>query len=97
MRNKKQIYIYPVYFDAGRSREQGRRVQKKLAVQSPSIGELEQIASNLGLTFEVKAEAKYPRFHWVPSGRLLVRKQEEFNKNTLIKRIANQLKKARTK
>jgi len=97
MKNKKQIYIYPVYFDVSRSRGQGRRVPKKLAVQTPSINELGQIASSLDLNFEANAEAKYPRFHWVPSGRLLIKKQEDFNKNVLIKKIAIQLKKLRTK
>jgi len=97
MRNKKQIHIYPIYFDISRSREQGRRVPRKLAVQTPSINELEQVASNLDLNYEINAEAKYPRFHWVPTGLLLIKKVEDFNKNVLIKKIATQLKRLRTK
>ncbi len=97
MKNKKQIFIYPVYFDMSRSRGQGRRVPRKLAVQTPSINELGQIVSTLGLTTETNLEVKYPRFHWVPSGLLLIKRQEDLNKNALIRKIAVQLKKSRTK
>jgi len=97
MKNKKQIFIYPVYFDVSRSRGQGRRVPRKLAVQTPSINELGQIVSTLGLTAETNLEAKYPRFHWVPSGLLLIKRQEDLNKNAVIRKIAVQLKKSRTK
>ena len=97
MRNKKQFYIYPVYFDSSRSRTEGRRIKKGLAVATPSIEDLAQVATMLGLTFDVNLEAKYPRFWWVPSGRLQIKKQEPYNKNSLIKKMASQLKKLRTK
>ncbi len=97
MRNKKQHYIYPVYFDSKRSRTQGRRIKKKLAVESPTIQEVAQAAAFLGLDLEVNLEAKYPRFWWLPSGRIHVKKQEGVNKNKIIQKIATQLKKAHGK
>lgn len=97
MRNKKQYYIYPVYFDAKRSRSQGRRIKKKIAVDAPTIQEIAQAATILDLPFETNLEAIYPRFWWIPSGCLQVKKQESFNKNALIKKLAIQLKKIHAK
>ena len=97
MRNKKQHHIYPVYFDAKRSRSQGRRVKKKLAVESPTIEEVAQAATMVGVDMEINLEAKYPRFWWLPSGRIHVKKQEGVNKNNLIKKIGTQLKKVHKK
>jgi len=98
LRNKKQFFIYPVYFDANRSWSQGRRVKKKLAVQAPSIQEVAQAATILNLDFELNLEAKYPRFWWQPSGRIQVKKQAPFiNKNELLKKMAVQIKKVHVK
>ncbi len=97
MRNKKQFHIYPVYFDANRSRAEGRRIKKKAAIQNPSITELAEIATHLGLTFEIDLEAKFPRYWWIPSGRLRVKKQDPHNKYSLVKKMGNQLKKIRAK
>ncbi|MHA1264486.1 MAG: signal recognition particle subunit SRP19/SEC65 family protein [Candidatus Helarchaeota archaeon] len=97
MRNKRQHHIYPVYFDSKRSWKQGRRVKKKLAVEAPTIQELAQAAAMLDLPMEVNLEVKYPRFWWLPSGRLQIKKQEGMNKNKLIKKLAIQLKKVRGK
>jgi len=97
MRNKKQFHIFPVYFDAERSRTQGRRVKKKTAIKNPTITELAEAATILGLDFEVDLEAKYPRYWWIPSGRLKIKKQDPYNKNKLIKKMASNLRKIRTK
>lgn len=97
MRNKKLHFIYPVYFDSNRSRAQGRRIKKKLAVESPTIQDVAQAAVTLNIETEINLEAKYPRFWWLPSGRIQVKKQEGVNKNKLIKKIATQLKKVQGK
>ncbi|MFX1295711.1 MAG: signal recognition particle subunit SRP19/SEC65 family protein [Promethearchaeota archaeon] len=97
MKNKKQFHIYPVYFDASRSRTQGRRIKKKSAVQNPTINEIAKIATILDLNFEIELGVKYPRFWWIPSGRLKVKKQEAYNKSSLIKKMATQLRKIRAK
>ena len=97
MRNKKEHYIYPVYFDAKRTRSQGRRVKKKFAVESPTIQDVAQAASMVGLDMQINIEAKYPRFWWLSSGRIQVKKQEGLNKNKLIKKIGTQLKKIHKK
>ena len=47
--------VYPIYFDASRSIQDGRRVPKKLAVPNPMAKELAEAAASLGVQsiFEV--------------------------------------------
>ena len=47
--------IYPVYFDASRSLQEGRRVPLKLAVKNPMAKELAEATTSLGIqsVFEV--------------------------------------------
>jgi signal recognition particle subunit SRP19 len=47
--------IYPVYFDASRSLQEGRRVPLKLAVKNPMAKELAEATASLGVqsVFEV--------------------------------------------
>src|SRR2546428_7584516 len=43
------IILYPAYFDLGRSRDQGRRVAKRWAVESPTAPDVTAAAQALGL------------------------------------------------
>ncbi|TLZ75400.1 MAG: hypothetical protein E6K14_00990 [Methanobacteriota archaeon] len=43
------IVLYPAYFDLGRSRDDGRRVAKRWAVESPTVQEIATAAKALGL------------------------------------------------
>lgn len=69
--------LYPVYFDATRSREEGRRVSKALAVQNPLAREiaeaLQHIGGTLGVPFQVVLEpAKTHPKDWANPGRVKV-------------------------
>ncbi len=76
MRKLDKFIIWPVYFDVNRTRKEGRRVTKNLAVVSPKILEIKQAADNLGLENEVNLEAHFPKMPWSKSGMLLVEKRE---------------------
>jgi signal recognition particle subunit SRP19 len=39
LRKQEQFIIWPAYFDINKSREEGRRVAKNLAVISPRVAE----------------------------------------------------------
>jgi len=41
--------LYPIYFDKSRTRAEGRRVGKELAVECPLAREMADAAANLGL------------------------------------------------
>ena len=93
MRKQEKIIIWPAYFDQARTRSEGRRVPKSLALQSPKILEVQEAAQKLGLDFEVVADKGYSKVPWVKAGMLLVEKKE--SKEQVINRIAKQLLKAR--
>jgi signal recognition particle subunit SRP19 len=53
--------VYPVYFDASRTLQEGRRVPLKLAIQNPMAKELAEAAASLGIqsVFEVPPLPKH--------------------------------------
>ena len=93
MRKLDKAIIWPVYFDATKTRKKGRRVPKNMAVQLPKIDEIKLAADRLGLKNEVRLETHFPRLHWVKTGMLLVEKKEA--KEKIILKIAKQLVKIR--
>ena len=93
MRKQEKIIIWPAYFDVGKSRMEGRRVAKNIAVQAPKIAEIEAAAEKLGFEHELIPDKGYPRTPWHKSGMLLVEKRG--SKEQVICGIAKQLQKAR--
>ncbi len=89
------IVLYPAYFDLGRSREEGRRVAKKLAVEAPTAEEIAKAARALGLTPEVEAGKAHPATPWKREGRVLVR--SDYFKTSVLRRVAEKVKAGRQK
>jgi signal recognition particle subunit SRP19 len=93
MRKQDKAIIWPAYFDQAKTRKEGRRVPKNLAVQAPKILAIQEAAQRIGLEFEVVADKGYPKTPWAKTGMLLVEKRG--SKEQIINRIAKQLLKAR--
>ncbi len=93
MRKQKKIMIWPAYFDQARTRNQGRRVPKNLAVHSPKILEIQEAAQKTGVEFELVPDKGYSKTPWLKTGLLLVEKKG--SKEQVINRIARQLLKVR--
>jgi signal recognition particle subunit SRP19 len=94
MRKLDQAIIWPVYFDAAKTRNEGRRVPKNMAVQLPRILELQEAANRLGLGFEVDLDDHFPQQPWIKSGSIRVDKKG--SKEAIIQKIAKQLLKIRS-
>ena len=94
MRKQEKAIIWSAYFDQGKTRKEGRRVPKSLAVQSPRITEIMAAVTKLGLKHEVAANAGYPKTPWVKTGMIMVEKN--ISKEQVIKRIAKQMVKLRS-
>lgn len=94
MRKQDKMVIWPVYFDSTKTRNEGRRIPKSLAVASPKILEIKQAVEKLGLDHELVLDADYPKTPRLKTGMLLVAKKEP--KNQIIKKIAKQLPKIRS-
>ncbi|KAL2155541.1 hypothetical protein VTH82DRAFT_283 [Thermothelomyces myriococcoides] len=63
--------LYPVYFDATRSRAEGRRVPKSLAVANPLALDIVQACARLGLQTVLEAGKLHPK-DWANPGRVKV-------------------------
>ena len=63
--------LYPVYFDANRSRAEGRRVSSKLAVKNPLAREIANACSRLRLPTLFEPEKTHPK-DWSNPGRVRV-------------------------
>ena len=92
MRQSGFYYIYPAYFEAGRSRKSGRRIPKKLALPSVDVELIVLAARRLKLEYKVKADARYPASWWGTPGLVLIRKTTERSKTLLLKELAEKMK-----
>lgn len=93
MRKQDRVIIWPVYFDLTKTRGEGRKIPKILAVPSPKISELKEVVEKLGIEHELVPEVGYPKTPWQKTGMLLIAKKEP--KSQIIKKVAKQLQKIR--
>jgi len=93
MSEDRPIVLYPAYFDLKRTRQEGRRVPKSLAVDGPTAEEIETAAKALGLSPKLEADRAYPSSHWRKEGRVLVK--ADFYKTSVIRKVAEKIKGAR--
>ena len=89
MRKQNKIFLWSIYFDANKTRSDGRRVPKNLAISSPKLEELERATKRLGLQPEVVSNTAHPSFPWRKTGLVILPKTEPKGK-TLMK-IAKEL------
>ena len=78
--------LYAVYFDATRTRTQGRRIGKELAVENPLAREIAEAVKLLGLNVMFDPGRQHPK-DWANPGRVKVLLKE--NGRVVDKRIAN--------
>lgn len=90
MQKKNEIILWPVYFDYKKTRSEGRRVPKKLAVRSPRLEDILAVVERMNLQCKVYPDAAHPRFPWIKTSFMSVYKKE--SKNRLIKKIAMNLR-----
>jgi signal recognition particle subunit SRP19 len=93
LRKQEKAIIWPAYFDSSKTRMEGRRVSKNLAVPSPRIAEIEEAAEKLGLEHELVVGKAYPKNPWQKAGMVLVEKKG--SKERVIKEIIKQIQKSR--
>lgn len=70
MRKQKKTVLWPVYLDSSRTRKQGRRVPKSVAVSNPNVDELKGAIETLGLEPEVEIGRAHPATPWQKTGRI---------------------------
>jgi signal recognition particle subunit SRP19 len=63
MRQQDKAIIWPAYFDAAKTRKDGRRVAKNLAVLSPKASEIKEAAESFIWNVNSSQTLDMPRHH----------------------------------
>lgn len=93
MRKKNKTILWSIYFDADKTRAEGRRVPKNLAVSSPKLDELQRATKRLGLDPEVVPDVSHPSYPWRRTGIVIITKIE--TKGKTLKKVAKELSELR--
>jgi signal recognition particle subunit SRP19 len=80
--------IWPAYLDAERSRREGRRVPKNLAVTEPDVEEIAEAVGQVGYDAVIERDVAYPREPWREAGRVTVKGADDDAKNDLVQAVA---------
>jgi len=97
MRSRKPFLIFwPQYFDAKRSRSNGRRLSRKFAVEKVNLEEIVNAAKKLGYNSEIERNYRYSKTWWDDPGRVLIDVQGKKKTKVLIE-IAKEIRKSHLK
>ncbi|HMK47390.1 MAG TPA: signal recognition particle subunit SRP19/SEC65 family protein [Methanocella sp.] len=72
MKEKRQIVIWPLYLDSGRTRKDGRLAPEAASVKSPRTSEIFKAAQKLGMNPEMVTGKAHPATWSDRSGMVLV-------------------------
>jgi signal recognition particle subunit SRP19 len=79
--------IWPAALDADRSRSEGRRVPRDLAVREPTVDEIAKAVQQVGYDAVIERDKTYPR-EYEPRGRVLVKDADDATKSDLLGAVA---------
>ncbi len=79
--------IWPAFLDADRSRTEGRRVARDLAVPNPTVDEIAKAVQQVGYDAVIERDKTYPR-EYDPRGRVLVKNADDASKSDLLQAVA---------
>ena len=97
MRTRKPFIIFwPQYFDAKRSRSQGRKVPKNFAIEKINPNDIATAAKKLGYKAQIESSYKYPKSWWDPPGRVVINTKGKKKAKVLLE-VAKEIRKTRTK
>jgi signal recognition particle subunit SRP19 len=88
-----EVVVWPAYIDADKTKAQGRKIPKKLAIPAPKLAEIEKAAKKLGYTTSTEHDKAYPKEWWEKSGLAMVEKKKA--KSAILKELAKEIKKKR--
>ena len=87
------MVVWPIHLDGGKSRSVGRKLSASRAVRQPTIREIVQAATSLGLSPEIAEKAASPSIHWEKLGSVTLKRSG--TKQSTLTSIASEILKAR--
>ena len=92
MRTRKPFLIFwPHYFDARKTRSEGRRLPKNLALDKISPKEIAKGARRLGYKAEIEMSYKFPRMWWENPGRVVIDAKGK-KKSKVLREVAKEIR-----
>ncbi|MBV0923328.1 MULTISPECIES: signal recognition particle subunit SRP19 [Haloarcula] len=79
--------IWPAAFDAERSRSEGRRVPRDVAIADPTVDEIAKAVQQVGYDAVIERDKAYPR-EYETRGRVLVKNADDATKTDLLGAVA---------
>ena len=95
MRKQDKFIIWPIYFDQSKTKGEGRKIPKNLALPAPRLDEIQKAAERLGLKPETIPQLAYPATPWQKTGMVTVDKKG--SKLQIIRKIAKEIATQRIK
>jgi len=91
--DKDRVFIWPLYFDINRSRSEGRRIPRSLAINNPTAEKIAIALKKLGYKTEVISSKNHPSDWFNYRGLVIIPKmQVRISKSKLLKEVAKVLK-----
>ena len=91
MQAKHRWVLWPSYIDSRLKRNEGRRVTKKEAIESPTVQMMSDALRRLGIEHEVDENASYPSRWYRKEGRILV--DNSMKKDEILKKVCGEIRK----
>jgi signal recognition particle subunit SRP19 len=85
---KGERVLYPCYFNAGLTRQQGRRIPRSRAVKDPALPDIERAVKRCGVRYRIEQKS-HPAYWWKHEGRIVVSWSQV--KEQLLKKVAANL------
>jgi len=87
---RRPVVLWPIYFEATRSRSRRRRVPLSLAVRGVTAEDVLRAAVAAGYRAELDPSSKHPAAWFESSGRVLVYTEER--KSVVLRKVGEQLR-----
>lgn len=89
-----KIVVWPVSLDSTKSRIEGRKIAKALAIQTPRLEEINEAAKRLSFDLEMTPGKSRPSSWWDKGGYAIITKKG--TKTSVLRALASEIRKART-
>ena len=87
--------IWPAYIDVSKTRHQGRKISRKIAIENPTVREIYLVAQAFKYEPILNSSAHYSRAWWEDPGNVKIIKKDK--KSKALQKIALGIKKLRTR
>jgi signal recognition particle subunit SRP19 len=87
MKQKGRAVIWPANLDLRKTRKEGRKIPKSIALEMPKLHEIEEAARDLNLNPVSVKGAAHPSAWWEKTGYVIVDKKGE-GKISILRKIA---------